>query len=1019
MTEIEDLRSRVHGGIVASADPVDTLRTQVHGVTAAVPGAPGWKKAAGAVGKALGHWDDSLHPRGKNGRFIEKGGAVEVSSASNKPRRGKAVGVRQGKAGNELDVEVEYDDGSKQWIDQDMIEAAAPSKARLSGPIDDELGGPDDPTALDEPLKMPSAPAVPEGSKYDYVTADDGNEITRALSRYEALSDVDRAAVLADLDDSVSMVDVGTPGPGGEQDLIPSEDTSVYDRVAQALRDGDEDVDFPGGEDALNEALDRVVPATPEAPVVDGPDPRYAALKDIWDSDGDDPYGKNLSSADRDKAIAILEDIDAGDPGLSQSGKSDLTNLKIARANAKETPTRYQLPGLELKTRYATKDDVASINGTDVHVGDTIYDEAGAPFILDDFNDGSASAINSDGQMMLMQRRTLEDFYSTSPDEKPAAVQLADRLDATDDLDEIEAIGREAESRANKDLMDKAALKWDGIAKVNEGDVEGVEISQKTKDAFANSDYDQAAAEDDGYVDVAEAMNDAEVNGWTPPPSAAPKRTAKKAASKPPAKTEAPDASAAAKVVPQATPEQVSERVAMLVSNDGKSFDDLSDEEKQDYIDTAAIELDIPVSDLPEDRDYAITDAEYNAVVEASLPLIKNAEVETTLDAVNEEFNGVPNVESSADADEADEIARVLEDLSGRADALAEKAKGTPGEARAQELANQAANTATEARTYADGMDEPGTPMESFETGGPFGGPEQDIDDLLESIRDAQDEGDDDDDRDNLVFAEDLITNFNSGNTIDPDDIQELRIMADDQDSRQDDGPDNGPLFRTLADMLESGGATQSPRDLDADEVAPQTAPDVSYTTADTPENRVEYLRDLSDSIQDDPRWASIRADLAAAEDYALGVDPDPADVDWLRTKADEYDSMTGDEQPADLAPLFRQIADDIEAKETTDGFGQLPPANVQYGSMDSDDQDIVKEAISNQADIEAEGGDQNLADVWNSLSERLDAGEPLSQDEAEMLNDALMLRADALDEDNRPEAANRVRGIWDWINEV
>jgi hypothetical protein len=92
-------------------------------------------------------WNPALHPRGRDGRFIESGGLVNLFDGAGfaKPSgRGRAVGVRQDESGEEL-IQVQlldpppgdYTRGDIVEIDPENAEAAPEAKARIS---DEDLG---------------------------------------------------------------------------------------------------------------------------------------------------------------------------------------------------------------------------------------------------------------------------------------------------------------------------------------------------------------------------------------------------------------------------------------------------------------------------------------------------------------------------------------------------------------------------------------------------------------------------------------------------------------------------------------------------------------------------------------------------------------------------------------------------------------------------------------------------------------------------------------------------------------
>jgi predicted ABC-type ATPase len=81
----------------------------------------------------LGKFDKSLHPRGRDGRFIEKLGFVKFfDGSSSKGRRGQVVGMEKNSSGD-TEVTVEFSDGSTAVASPDSLQQAARTKATLNG----------------------------------------------------------------------------------------------------------------------------------------------------------------------------------------------------------------------------------------------------------------------------------------------------------------------------------------------------------------------------------------------------------------------------------------------------------------------------------------------------------------------------------------------------------------------------------------------------------------------------------------------------------------------------------------------------------------------------------------------------------------------------------------------------------------------------------------------------------------------------------------------------------------------
>ena len=131
-TSIEDLRKRVRGPLMAS------LRSRVHGGNESVPFDRAAElrnrvHASTGVTAAVGKFDASLHPRGKDGKFIEKLGFVNFS-VGRKQQRGQVVGIGKGTGNNKgkTVLTIQKEDGSTVDMTSDKVSQAAKSKADLS-----------------------------------------------------------------------------------------------------------------------------------------------------------------------------------------------------------------------------------------------------------------------------------------------------------------------------------------------------------------------------------------------------------------------------------------------------------------------------------------------------------------------------------------------------------------------------------------------------------------------------------------------------------------------------------------------------------------------------------------------------------------------------------------------------------------------------------------------------------------------------------------------------------------------
>ena len=194
------LRDRVHG-ITAAA-----LRERVHGGGGAVP----FREGSSALTAATPFAED-MHPRGRDGQFIEKLGIVELFDVKGaKPgQRGKVTQIVPTKQRGRPDiiVELQNDDGSigkSVKVKPDQIESA-PEKARLPG-----QGGPGGP-ALRE------AGNVYVGEKIMLPGDLEGTVIST-----EPVGDRDGMRITTDMGVmDLRMSDTVTVVPGGEAGVAP------------------------------------------------------------------------------------------------------------------------------------------------------------------------------------------------------------------------------------------------------------------------------------------------------------------------------------------------------------------------------------------------------------------------------------------------------------------------------------------------------------------------------------------------------------------------------------------------------------------------------------------------------------------------------------------------------------------------------------------------------------------------------------------------------------------------------
>ena len=86
---------------------------------------------------ALGRkFDPQLHPRGRDGKFLEKLGFVDYTPrGSRETKRGQVVGIKPRRSGvGGIDVTVKFEDGSTVKVSPNLLKNAPESKARIDGP---------------------------------------------------------------------------------------------------------------------------------------------------------------------------------------------------------------------------------------------------------------------------------------------------------------------------------------------------------------------------------------------------------------------------------------------------------------------------------------------------------------------------------------------------------------------------------------------------------------------------------------------------------------------------------------------------------------------------------------------------------------------------------------------------------------------------------------------------------------------------------------------------------------------
>lgn len=113
-------------------------------------------------------FDPDLHPRGRDGKFLEKLGFVDFTPrGSRETKRGQIVGMRhrRGGLGNNdyVEVTVEFEDGSKVKTTPRLLKNAPESKARIDGPVSTPNAGVDKPEVRSpEVTQAPRVSMTPE-----------------------------------------------------------------------------------------------------------------------------------------------------------------------------------------------------------------------------------------------------------------------------------------------------------------------------------------------------------------------------------------------------------------------------------------------------------------------------------------------------------------------------------------------------------------------------------------------------------------------------------------------------------------------------------------------------------------------------------------------------------------------------------------------------------------------------------------------------------------------------------------
>ena len=359
-TSIEDLRKRVRSPLMAS------LRSRVHGDNESVPFDRAAElrnrvHASTGVTAAVGKFDASLHPRGKDGKFIEKLGFVNFS-VGRKQERGQVVGIGKGTGNNKgkTVLTIQKEDGSTVDMTSDKVSQASKSKADLSG-------------------KKTSK------NKKDQ-NAERANTLIRNAKRYfgdmpaSEWTEKDRYdsfVIAKELEELVF-------NPGSERDMLPDDLSQESISVTSDLyRKGDEydrnngippsykETEEPSW--YKNYAPEYQTEGT-ESPTSSNsgklrrsvtdkkPFSRQDEIDEIWDREVGDTYGRSLSPEDQDKLIQLLEEKqnEVGLQGISD--KEDLRQLKKVQSERGNAPSGTGVSGFsddEISDLRDLQDDIS------------------------------------------------------------------------------------------------------------------------------------------------------------------------------------------------------------------------------------------------------------------------------------------------------------------------------------------------------------------------------------------------------------------------------------------------------------------------------------------------------------------------------------------------------------------------------------------------------------------------------------------------------------------------------------
>lgn len=293
--------------VVASVDDIDAAlqfaqrrpearwyvakRLVALGASARIPDDWDLPKQAGSVEKpvtaAIGgrlrgvSWDPSLHPRGRDGRFIETGGLVDIflTNRSNRPSaRGEVLGVREAKSahGGSRGVRVgvritepgtgpegEVKVGDEIEIGPGFLGTPNPTKARLDGDVRDPEAGRDVPVVGQKPVSdlKPGDAIETRGDVMvvEEVDPDESRHPGQVEVRGRIRDDGSTSSELLNNNEQVNIVDT-SPGDAEVDEFVDEENERAGE--ARAILD-ESGAEIEDADDKLADVLADDADATP------------------------------------------------------------------------------------------------------------------------------------------------------------------------------------------------------------------------------------------------------------------------------------------------------------------------------------------------------------------------------------------------------------------------------------------------------------------------------------------------------------------------------------------------------------------------------------------------------------------------------------------------------------------------------------------------------------------------------------------------------------------------------------